>query len=119
MTAKPSVVIPSTTSPEENKVAPRIDPKTTAPTVTRVTTTALAARPEVTGIFLARILGGSTPWPQRTYLAKPPMMFWTIAGVVMGLDMAYHGGMGDLTATFIYSLPFLVPGVIFWWAGRD
>ncbi|MCA8981036.1 MAG: hypothetical protein H6831_15655 [Planctomycetes bacterium] len=34
-----------------------------------VTTTALSARPEVTGTFFARILGGSTPWPQRTHLS--------------------------------------------------
>lgn len=34
-----------------------------------LTTMALAARPDVTGIFLARILGGSTAWPQRTHLA--------------------------------------------------
>lgn len=34
-----------------------------------VTTTALSMRPEVTGIFFARILGGSTAWPQRTHLS--------------------------------------------------
>jgi len=34
-----------------------------------VTTTALAVRPEASGIFFARILGGPTAWPQRTHLA--------------------------------------------------
>lgn len=34
-----------------------------------VTTTALAVRPDVTGIFFARIIGGSTAWPQRTHLS--------------------------------------------------
>ena len=40
-----------------------------------------------------------------------------IAGLVMGLDMFYHGGIGDLNAMLIYALPFLVPGVLFWWGG--
>jgi hypothetical protein len=37
-----------------------------------------------------------------------------IAGLVMGLDMFYFGGVGDLKAALIYALPFLVPGVLFW-----
>lgn len=41
----------------------------------------------------------------------------SIAGAVMGLDMFYHGGLGDTTAALVYSLPFLVPGLIFWWVG--
>ena len=42
-----------------------------------------------------------------------------IAGAVMGLDMLYHGGMKDLAAILIYSLPFLLPGLMFWWVGRN
>ena len=41
-----------------------------------------------------------------------------IAGAVMGLNMFYHGGIGNVEGALIYALPFLVPGVIFWWAGR-
>lgn len=40
-----------------------------------------------------------------------------IAGAVMGLNMFYHGGIGDIIAALIYSLPFLIPGLIFWWVG--
>jgi Na+/glutamate symporter len=40
-----------------------------------------------------------------------------IAGAVMGLNMFYHGGIGDVEAALIYALPFLVPGVMFWWSG--
>ena len=40
-----------------------------------------------------------------------------IAGAVMGLNMFYHGGVGDAVAALIYSLPFIIPGVMFWWVG--
>ena len=41
----------------------------------------------------------------------------TLAGLVMGLDMFYHGGIGDINAVLIYALPFVVPGVLFWVGG--
>ena len=43
----------------------------------------------------------------------------TISGLVMGMNMFYHGGIGDIEAALIYSLPFLIPGLMFWWLGRE
>jgi hypothetical protein len=45
-------------------------------------------------------------------------MVMTFAGIIMGLNMFYHGGIGDTNAALIYSLPFLIPGIMLWWVGR-
>jgi hypothetical protein len=41
----------------------------------------------------------------------------TLAGFIMGMNMFYHGGVGDTVAALIYGLPFLVTGVLFWRVG--
>ncbi|MBN2175296.1 MAG: hypothetical protein JW731_14270 [Bacteroidales bacterium] len=46
-------------------------------------------------------------------------MVMTFAGILMGLNMFYHGGAGDTGAALIYSLPFLIPGVMLWWVGSN
>jgi hypothetical protein len=43
----------------------------------------------------------------------------TIAGVILGLNMFYMGGTKDTWTVLIFSLPFLVPGVMFWWIGLE
>lgn len=40
-----------------------------------------------------------------------------LAGVLLGLNMFYHGGMDDVMATLIFALPFVIPGIMFWWVG--
>lgn len=42
----------------------------------------------------------------------------TLAGVLLGLNMLFYGGMDDFVAALIFALPFLIPGVLFWWVGR-
>ncbi len=41
----------------------------------------------------------------------------TISGLIMGMNMFYHGVAGDTAAALIYALPFLIPGLMFWWVG--
>lgn len=41
----------------------------------------------------------------------------TFTGFLLGMNMFYHGGLKDIIATLIYSLPFLIPGVLLWWTG--
>jgi len=41
-----------------------------------------------------------------------------LAGIVMGLNMFYHDKGGQLEPALIYGLPFLIPGLLFWLAGR-
>lgn len=43
----------------------------------------------------------------------------TIAALVMGMNMFYYGGLTDSNAALIFALPFLLPGLIFWWVGRN
>ncbi|MCB2220672.1 MAG: hypothetical protein KQI35_09770 [Bacteroidetes bacterium] len=43
----------------------------------------------------------------------------SIAGVILGLNMFYMGGTKDTWAVLIFSLPFLVPGLMFWWVGLE
>lgn len=42
----------------------------------------------------------------------------TLAGFLLGMNMLYYGGIDDVKAAMIYALPFLIPGVLFWWTGR-
>lgn len=40
-------------------------------------------------------------------------------GVLLGLNMFYHGGTDDTMAALIFMLPFLIPGVLLLWVGRE
>ena len=40
------------------------------------------------------------------------------AGLIMGANMFYSGGTKDFLAFLIYSLPFVVPGVLFYLVGK-
>jgi hydrogenase/urease accessory protein HupE len=41
-----------------------------------------------------------------------------VAGIIMGLYMFYHGGSIDNLSITMYTMPFLIPGLLFWWVGR-
>lgn len=41
-------------------------------------------------------------------------IFMIIAGLIMGADMFYYGGTKDINAVLIFSLPFIIPGVLFY-----
>lgn len=42
----------------------------------------------------------------------------SVAGVIMGMYMFYQGGSADNWSVVMYTLPFLIPGLLFWWIGR-
>ena len=44
-------------------------------------------------------------------------MVLTFSGALLGLNMFYHGGVDDTVAALVYSLPFLIPGLMLWWVG--
>lgn len=41
----------------------------------------------------------------------------TLAGVLLGMNMLFYGGMDDKVPALIFALPFIIPGVLFWWVG--
>lgn len=41
-----------------------------------------------------------------------------VAACIMGLYMFYSGGSADKWSITMYTLPFLIPGLMFWWVGR-
>ena len=41
-----------------------------------------------------------------------------VAGCIMGLYMFYNGSSADKLSITMYTLPFLIPGLLFWWVGR-
>ncbi len=41
-----------------------------------------------------------------------------VAGCIMGMYMYYNGGSADLWSFTIYTLPFVLPGLMFWWVGN-
>ena len=43
----------------------------------------------------------------------------SVSGVLMGLYLLYAGGMKDSFAMLVYMLPFLIPGLMFWWLGYN
>ena len=43
----------------------------------------------------------------------------SVSGVLMGLYLLYQGGFEDSVAMLVYALPFLVPGLMFWWLGYN
>jgi len=53
------------------------------------------------------------------FKSKEGGMVLTFSGVLLGLNMFYHGGTGDTKAALIYSMPFLVTGLLLWWIGTE
>ena len=45
-------------------------------------------------------------------------VFMMVAGFLLGADMFYYGGTNDIWAVLVYSLPFIVPGVLFFLVGE-
>ncbi|MCD4683454.1 MAG: hypothetical protein K8R86_09250 [Bacteroidales bacterium] len=45
-------------------------------------------------------------------------MVLTFSGVLLGLNMFYHGGVHDIVPALIYSLPLLISGLMLWWVGK-
>ena len=43
----------------------------------------------------------------------------SIAGVLFGLTILYSRGTDNTWAFFLYALPFLLPGLMFWWLGNQ
>ncbi len=43
----------------------------------------------------------------------------SIAGAILGLNIFYKGGMNDLYTALVYSLPLLIPGLMFWYVGDN
>ena len=41
-----------------------------------------------------------------------------LAGIIMGMYMFYNGGSVDKWSITMYTLPFLIPGLLFWWVGK-
>ncbi len=42
----------------------------------------------------------------------------SLSGFLLGMNMFYHGGAKDTIAALIFSLPFLIPGIMFWILGN-
>ncbi|MEZ5199278.1 MAG: hypothetical protein R2764_23720 [Bacteroidales bacterium] len=40
-----------------------------------------------------------------------------IAGMLLGMYMFYSGGLNPVALFLTYSIPFLIPGFVFWWLG--
>lgn len=53
------------------------------------------------------------------YREKEGGIVMVIAGFIMGMYMYYNGGSADVWSFAFYSLPFLVPGLLFWWVGNQ
>ncbi|NOX46530.1 MAG: hypothetical protein GXO89_06080 [Chlorobi bacterium] len=45
-------------------------------------------------------------------------VFMMVAGFLLGADMYYYGGTNDIMAVLVYSLPFIVPGILFFLVGK-
>ena len=41
-----------------------------------------------------------------------------VAGIIMGMYMYYNGGSANIWSFAMYTLPFVIPGLLFWWVGR-
>jgi len=61
------------------------------------------------------ILGYIFAW----FKEKEGGVVMTIAGAIMGMYMLFSGGTKDTIAALIFALPFLTPGLMFWWIGRE
>lgn len=46
-------------------------------------------------------------------------MVLTFSGVLLGLNMFYHGGADDIIPALIYALPVLIPGIMLWWVANN
>lgn len=60
------------------------------------------------------ILGYIFAW----YREKEGGIVMIVAGCIMGMYMYYNGGSADTWSFTVYTLPFLVPGLLFWWVGE-
>ncbi len=45
-------------------------------------------------------------------------VFMMVAGFLLGADMFYYSGTKDIMAVLVYSLPFIIPGVLFYLAWK-
>jgi len=52
------------------------------------------------------------------YREKEGGIVMIVAGCIMGMYMYYNGGSADTCSFTIYSLPFIIPGLLFWWVGN-
>ena len=52
------------------------------------------------------------------YREKEGGIIMIVAGCIMGMYMYYNGGSSDTWSFTMYTLPFLVPGLLFWWVGE-
>ena len=52
------------------------------------------------------------------YREKEGGIIMIVAGCIMGMYMYYNGGSDDTWSFTMYTLPFLVPGLLFWWIGE-
>ena len=41
-----------------------------------------------------------------------------VAGCIMGMYMYYNGGAATIWSFTMYTLPFVIPGLMFWWVGK-
>jgi len=43
----------------------------------------------------------------------------TFSGFLLGMNMLFYGGMDDFVPALIYAIPFLIPGIMLWWIGKE
>lgn len=53
------------------------------------------------------------------YREKEGGIVMAIAGCIMGMYMYYNGGSADVWSFTLYTLPFLIPGLLFWYVGNQ
>ena len=61
------------------------------------------------------ILGYIFAW----FKEKEGGIVMTLSGFLMGMYMIFYGGTKDIVAALIYALPFIIPGLLFWWIGKE
>ena len=52
------------------------------------------------------------------YREKEGGIIMVVSGCIMGMYMYYNGGSANIWSFTMYILPFLVPGLLFWWVGN-
>ena len=68
----------------------------------------------IISLFAFATLGYIFAW----FREKEGGIFMMVAGFIMGADMFYIGGTKDVIAVLIYSLPFIIPGILFFLVGK-
>jgi len=53
------------------------------------------------------------------YREKEGGIVMIVAACIMGMYMFYNGGSADTWSFTMYTLPFLIPGLLFWWVGNQ